>query len=86
MRAGTPWISALDDARADRLRGLAARFLHQKTITPLAGLDLDDSQRLQLAALTGREVAGQGGHEQEEHQRQHIFFALDTEREVRRDE
>ena len=51
MRAGTPWISALDDARADRLRGLAARFLHQKTITPLAGLDLDDSQRLQLAAL-----------------------------------
>ena len=51
VRAGTPWISALDDARADRLRGLAARFLHQKTITPLAGLDLDDSQRLQLAAL-----------------------------------
>ena len=51
MRAGTPWVSALDDARADRLRGLAARFLHQKTITPLAGLDLDDSQRLQLAAL-----------------------------------
>ena len=51
MRAGTPWVSALDDARADRLRGLAARFLHQKTITPLAGLDLGDAQRLQLAAL-----------------------------------
>lgn len=50
-RAGTPWVSALDEARAGRLRGLAARFLHQKTITPLAGLELDDAQRVQLAAL-----------------------------------
>jgi Mlc titration factor MtfA (ptsG expression regulator) len=47
----TPWVSALDDVRSDRLRGLAARFLHQKTITPLAGLSLDDAQRVQLAAL-----------------------------------
>ncbi len=47
----TPWVSALDDVRSDRLRGLAARFLHQKTITPLAGLSLDEAQRVQLAAL-----------------------------------
>lgn len=65
MRAGTPWVSALDDARAVRLRGLAARFLHQKTITPLAGLDLDDGQRLQLAALCCLpllEFGGEGLH------------------------
>ena len=36
---------------ADRLRALTARFLHEKTITPLAGLKLDDAQRVQLAAL-----------------------------------
>jgi len=51
VRSTTPWVSQLDDARADRLRALAARFLHQKTITPLAGLSLDEVQRAQLAAL-----------------------------------
>lgn len=51
VRAATPWVSALDEARAERLRALTARFLHQKTITPLAGLSLDDAQRTQLAAL-----------------------------------
>ena len=49
--ADTPWVSALDDVRSDRLRGLSARFLRQKTITPLAGLSLDEAQRVQLAAL-----------------------------------
>lgn len=51
VRSATPWVSALDDARSERLRALTARFLHQKTITPLAGLSLDDAQRAQLAAL-----------------------------------
>ncbi|SDQ35041.1 hypothetical protein SAMN05428982_0774 [Pseudoxanthomonas sp. CF385] len=51
VRADTAWTAALDDARADRLRALAARFLHEKTITPLAGLALGDAQRVQLAAL-----------------------------------
>ena len=48
---GTPWVSALDEVRAARLRALTALFLHRKTITPLAGLRLDDAQRAQLAAL-----------------------------------
>ena len=51
VRADTPWVSALDDTRAERLRALTTRFLHQKTITPLAGLSLDEAQRAQLAAL-----------------------------------
>ncbi|MEL1262829.1 M90 family metallopeptidase [Pseudoxanthomonas putridarboris] len=51
VRTRTPWVAGLDDARAESLRGLAARFLHQKSITPVAGLQLDDAQRAQLAAL-----------------------------------
>ena len=49
--AGVPWAVALDDARNARLRTLATRFLHEKTITPIAGLVLDDTRRVQLAAL-----------------------------------
>lgn len=41
----------LDEPRATRLRELSTRFLHEKTITPLGGLALDDAQRVQLAAL-----------------------------------
>jgi MtfA peptidase len=51
LLASAPWFSALDDVRSTRLRELSARFLQQKTITPLAGLELDTGQRLQLAAL-----------------------------------
>ena len=46
-----PWVAALDPARRERLRALAARFLRHKTITTLGGLELDDRQRVQLAAL-----------------------------------
>ena len=46
-----PWLRALDDARDARLRELAARFLHEKTITPIGELALDDVQRVSLAAL-----------------------------------
>lgn len=50
-RAAVPWVGALDPAREARLRALASRFLHTKAVTPVAGLQLDDAQRLQLAAL-----------------------------------
>jgi Mlc titration factor MtfA (ptsG expression regulator) len=51
VRAATPWLIALDAVRDGALQGLSARFLHQKTITPVAGLTLDAAQRIQLAAL-----------------------------------
>lgn len=46
-----PWVAALDASRALRLQALAARFLHEKAITPIGALVLDDVQRVQLAAL-----------------------------------
>lgn len=46
-----PWLDALGTERAARLRRLVGIFLQRKTITPVAGLVLDDSQRLMLAAL-----------------------------------
>lgn len=44
-------MAALDAEREQRLRTLAAQFLQQKTISPLAGLTLDAEQRTVLAAL-----------------------------------
>ncbi len=49
--AALPWAAALDPQRRERLRGLAARFLHEKTITPLGDLELGDHERILLAAL-----------------------------------
>jgi Mlc titration factor MtfA (ptsG expression regulator) len=49
--AGVPWVAALDDERNARLHSLTARFLHDKTITPIDGLALDERRRVQLAAL-----------------------------------
>jgi len=46
-----PWVAALDDARRQRLRTLSGAFLHDKTITPVAGLELDSEARVALAAL-----------------------------------
>ena len=46
-----PWLARLDPDRDERLRGLAERFLHEKTVTPLDGLVLDPLQRAQLAVL-----------------------------------
>ncbi len=46
-----PWLDALAPMRALRLRGLVGVFMQRKTITPVGGLELDDSQRLMLAAL-----------------------------------
>jgi Mlc titration factor MtfA (ptsG expression regulator) len=49
-----PWLARLqhrDPERAARLRALTARFLHEKSITPLQGLTLDAVDRAQLAVL-----------------------------------
>jgi MtfA peptidase len=51
VRASLPWLRKLDAADDAALSLLAARFLRSKTITPLAGLELDARQRMQLAAL-----------------------------------
>ena len=51
VRSTVPWVKALDEAREARLRDLAARFLHEKTISPVGGLTLDEAQRCTLAAL-----------------------------------
>ena len=45
------WIATLDAERDARLQALVGLFLKRKTITPVAGLALDDAQRLTLAAL-----------------------------------
>lgn len=50
-QARVRWIAALDGERDRRLQSLVARFLRTKTITPVAGLSLDDGQRVVLAAL-----------------------------------
>ena len=50
-RTALPWLAALDAQRDARLRVMAMRFLHQKTITPVGGLHLDAHQRCMLAAL-----------------------------------
>ncbi|WP_369977455.1 zinc-dependent peptidase [Xanthomonas bundabergensis] len=51
VRQRCAWVAALDAEREQRLRTLAAQFLQQKTISPLAGLTLDAEQRTVLAAL-----------------------------------
>lgn len=51
VRTRVPWVTALDEVRDARLRELASRFLHEKTISPVGGLVLDDGQRCMLAAL-----------------------------------
>ena len=45
-----PLVRGLDPLRQARLRGLAARFLDGKAISPAHGLRLDDGDRLALAA------------------------------------
>lgn len=50
-RAAVPWLQALDDARGARLAALTARFLREKTISPVGELTLDPQQRCTLAAL-----------------------------------
>lgn len=46
-----PFLARLEPARRRKFEALVARFLAEKTITPLQGLSLDEAQRLQLAGL-----------------------------------
>ncbi|KAF1013511.1 MAG: Protein MtfA [Stenotrophomonas maltophilia] len=46
-----PWIRGLDEPRRRRLRALATRFLHEKTITPLGDLSLQEGDGVLLAAV-----------------------------------
>lgn len=65
--ADDDWADACDDillctkltpALRERLRGDAARFLHEKTITGAHGLALDDADRLRIAMLACLPVVG----------------------------
>ena len=49
--AHAPWVAALDEARRARLSRLAAWFLRNRAITPVADLELGDGDRALLAAL-----------------------------------
>lgn len=60
-----PWVAALPAQRQATLADLAARFLHEKTITPVDGLTLDPHERCMLAALCCLpllEFGGEGLH------------------------
>jgi Mlc titration factor MtfA (ptsG expression regulator) len=48
---GCHWLHALQPAQQERLRALTGLFLRHKTITPVAGLVLDEGQRMLLAAM-----------------------------------
>jgi len=50
LLAQAPLVRGLDPDRQPRLRGLVARFLAQKAISPAHGLALDEGDRLALAA------------------------------------
>ena len=63
--AALPWVHALPAPRQATLAALAVRFLHEKTITPVDGLVLDNRQRCMLAALCCLpllEFGGEGLH------------------------
>lgn len=51
IRASVPWAAALDPARDARLAALTARFLHDKSISTMDALVLDDDERGALAAI-----------------------------------
>ena len=55
-----PLLHGLNATQDAALQSLVARFLHEKTITPLADLTLDAAARLQLAALCCLPLIGFG--------------------------
>ncbi|MNF93669.1 hypothetical protein D3C84_763530 [compost metagenome] len=57
-----------------------------RQVEQFGGLFLRIAQRLQLPALARGEVAGERRHQQEKQQRQYVFFALDAEGKIRRNE
>ena len=59
-RRSVPLLHDLHASSDAALQSLVARFLHEKTITPLAGLVLDARARMQLAALCCLPLLGFG--------------------------
>ena len=57
-----------------------------RQVEQLAGFFLRVAQRLHLPALARRKITGEGRHEQEKQQRQHVLFALDGQRKTGRHE
>lgn len=51
VRRRVRWVAALDAERDARLQALAARFLRDKSITPVGDLELDAAARTLLAAV-----------------------------------
>ena len=51
MRRSTALLHTLDEAGDAKMQVLTAIFLQRKTITPVAGLELDPLARMQLASL-----------------------------------
>jgi len=60
MRRSTALLQTLDDAGDASLQALTALFLQRKAITPVAGLELDAAERLQLSALCCLPLLGYG--------------------------
>lgn len=56
----TPWLAGLQQDALARLRTLAERFLHEKTISPVGGLVLGDEDVVLLAALCCLPLLGLG--------------------------
>jgi Mlc titration factor MtfA (ptsG expression regulator) len=59
-RTALPWLHRLAPDADTALAALAAGFLQRKTITPLAGLELSDVDRVRLAALCCLPLLGFG--------------------------
>ena len=49
-------LSCLDDGELRRLHDLALIFLHEKSLEPATGFELDDTMRVRIAALACRPV------------------------------
>lgn len=60
VRDSTVLLETLDEAGDARLQALTSLFLQRKTITPVAGLELDARARMQLAALCCLPLLGYG--------------------------
>ena len=58
--ADIPAMSVLDATALERLRALTLLFLHEKSLEPAGGLELDDAMRTRIAALACRPILGLG--------------------------
>ena len=54
--AAIPALAKLDVKALERLRALALLFLHEKSLEPARGLQLDDAMRVRIAALACRPI------------------------------